>query len=68
MLAKNPVRWMAPALPVFAAKAAPTGAVQDPKVASVCGSGFTREGCYAVAGIASVQEASACERWQAGIS
>ncbi|AVD90946.1 hypothetical protein C4Q27_29200 [Pseudomonas sp. SWI36] len=36
MPAKKPTRWMAPALPVFAGKPAPTGH-------RICGSGLARE-------------------------
>ncbi|AVD95383.1 diguanylate phosphodiesterase [Pseudomonas sp. SWI36] len=47
MSAERPTRWLAPALPVFAGKPAPTtGCVQSPMCVhqrSVCRSGFTRE-------------------------
>jgi hypothetical protein len=47
MPAKKPTRWMAPALPVFAGKPAPTGHAQN------CGSGHAREETNAVDGTGS---------------
>ena len=48
--AKQAMRWMAPALPVFAAKAAPTGTARARSLRRTCGSGFTREAGDAVDG------------------
>ncbi len=48
MLAKQAARLMAPALPVFAAKAAPTGTARARSLRRTCGSGFTREAGDAV--------------------
>ncbi len=43
MPAKQATLWMAPALPVFAAAAAPTGVVLTRSQRSACGSGYARE-------------------------
>ncbi|MET3679512.1 hypothetical protein ABIB24_005151, partial [Pseudomonas sp. UYEF17] len=48
--AKQATRWMAPAAPVFAATAAPTGTARARSLRRTCGSGFTREAGDAVDG------------------
>ncbi|RCL27499.1 hypothetical protein C6A77_09495 [Pseudomonas sp. AFG_SD02_1510_Pfu_092] len=48
--AKQATRWMAPAAPVFAATAAPTGPASAEACTAYCGSGFTREAGDAVYG------------------
>ncbi|UPK85620.1 hypothetical protein E5221_11835 [Pseudomonas sp. A2] len=48
--AKQVTRWMAPAAPVFAAEAAPTGTARAQSLRRPCGSGFTREAGDAVDG------------------
>ncbi|QKK96574.1 hypothetical protein GEV38_11500 [Pseudomonas sp. 13159349] len=48
--AKQATRWMAPATPVFAAEAAPTGTARARSLRRTCGSGFTREAGDAVDG------------------
>ena len=50
MPAKQATRCMAPAAPVFAAEAAPTGVVSNRSQRSTCGSGFTREESGAIDG------------------
>ena len=50
MPAKQPPRWMAPALPVFAGAPAPTGIAKRWANVCSCGSGFTREKAIAVYG------------------
>jgi len=44
------LKWMAPATPVFAAKAAPTESGSDQDSRSICGSGHAREAGNAVDG------------------
>ncbi|RNF80094.1 hypothetical protein EFK07_27615, partial [Pseudomonas putida] len=43
LAAKNPTRWMAPATPVFAAEAAPTGTARAQSLRRTFGSGRARE-------------------------
>ncbi len=50
MPAKQTTRWMAPALPVFAGKPAPTGLCKPQFQRRTCGSGLAREADDAVAG------------------
>ena len=50
MPAKQAVRWMAPATPVFAATAAPTGTARARSLRRTCGSGHAREAGDAVDG------------------